>query len=69
MAITKLFDVGFTVVSFVSDMGPKNLSLYSKLQITPEKPYFEHSSNLGDKVYYFADVPAVYLLKLYETIS
>lgn len=62
MAITKLNYVGFTVVSYVSDMGPKNQGLHAQLQITPEKPYFEHPSNSEAKVYCFEDVP--HLLKL-----
>ncbi|CAI6359722.1 unnamed protein product [Macrosiphum euphorbiae] len=61
-AIKKLHDVGFLVVAFVSDMGPKNRGLHKKLDITPTKPYFENPSIPGEKVFCFADTP--HLLKL-----
>lgn len=50
-AIIKLFDVGFTVVAFVSDMGPKNRALYSKYNIIPEKPYFQHPNIPEGKIF------------------
>ncbi|CAI6358511.1 unnamed protein product [Macrosiphum euphorbiae] len=62
MSDKKLHDVGFLVVAFVSDMGPKNRGLHKKLDITPTKPYFENPSIPGEKVFCFADTP--HLLKL-----
>lgn len=61
-AIKKMYDAGFIVVAFVSDLGSKNRTLHKELQLTPSKPYFEHPNIDGGKIFAFADVP--HLLKL-----
>lgn len=61
--ISELFTTGLTVVAVVSDMGPGNMSLWSKLKIAYNKHvYFSHPSDSNLNIYVLADVP--HLIKL-----
>jgi len=57
--LEQLFECGFTVVATISDLGPKNKSLWNDLNIDSEKGkcYFMHPRNNLLRVYIFADVP------------
>ena len=42
--ITKLHDIGLTVILVVSDQGSNNQNLFQTiLKVTTEKPYFYHN--------------------------
>ena len=56
--LNNLHDIGLTVKGVISDQGSNFLQLSNTLGITPEKPYFVHSSR---KYYYLFDPP--HLLK------
>lgn len=57
MLIEKLYMVGYHVVGVVSYMKPRNYQLWTNLQVSPEKTWFEHPADSAKKVYVFADVP------------
>ncbi|XP_071574859.1 uncharacterized protein [Temnothorax nylanderi] len=62
--ISRLYNVGYTVVAMTCDMGPTNMALWLDLGIgiAPKKYYFQHPINENYKIYVFADMP--HLLKL-----
>lgn len=63
--ISELYDVGFTVVTFNTDMCSANTTIWKKWKVgcgDDEKTYFMHPRNKNLKVYVFADAP--HLLKL-----
>lgn len=51
-------EIGFIVHNLISDMGSNITSLAKRLNVTPEKSYFEVD---GRKIYYIFDPP--HLLK------
>lgn len=56
--ISKMTKIGFIVHNLISDMGSNFTSLAKRLNVTPEKSYFEVE---GRKIYYIFDPP--HLLK------
>lgn len=66
--IKSLYDIGYIVVSVVSDMGPDNINLWNQVGIgvnqkgTKIKSSIEHPSDPSLRIHFFADVP--HLLKL-----
>lgn len=59
--LERLQEVGFTVVSITCDMGAENRTLYTKLGVSKDKPWFLHPSTKS-KIFAFHDAP--HLLKL-----
>lgn len=59
--IKELHNVGFNVISIVSDMGSTNMRLWKSLNIYINNTSFEHPIQ-KNQIYVFADVP--HLLKL-----
>lgn len=59
--VTKLFNVGFTVVAIVSDCGGGNVGVWKEFGVNYELSWFK-SPITNQNVYFFADVP--HLLKL-----
>lgn len=62
--IEQLHNVGFNVISIISDMGSTNMRLWNSLNISVDNTIntsFEHPIS-KNQVYVFADVP--HLLKL-----
>ncbi len=57
-ALEKLHEIGLTVKVMTSDQGSNFISLLHQLEVTVDKPYFEHK---GRRIYCMADVP--HLLK------
>lgn len=58
--IIEQHNVGFNVISKVSDMGSTNMRLWNSLNISVDNTSFEHPIS-KNQVYVFADVP--HLLK------
>jgi len=59
--IEQLHNVGFNVISIISDIGSTNMRLWNSLNISVDNTSFEHPVT-KNQVYVFADVP--HLLKL-----
>lgn len=63
--ISKLYDVGYTVVALTTDLGPTNSAMHTQLNIRiaeNKSCCFAHPSDSNLKVFVFADPP--HLLKL-----
>lgn len=61
----KLYDIGFIVVSSVSDLGPSNQSFLGELGVyDTEQCSVPHPSNEELQIHFFADVP--HMLKLFR---
>jgi len=62
--ISRLYNIGYTVIGMTCDMGSTNMALWSELNIgiTPKNNYFQHPLNEKLKIFVFADMP--HLLKL-----
>lgn len=62
--ISKLHDTGYTVIAITSDMGSRNMKLWSELEIGmhPKKYYFQNPACNDLQIFVFADMP--HLLKL-----
>ena len=60
--ITKLNNIGYTVVACVSDMGGGNQGLWKEFGITIETPFIPHPQIADLNIYFYAVTP--HLLKL-----
>jgi len=62
--ISRLHDVGYTVVAITCDMSSTNMALWSELDIgiVPKKFYFQHPKDGNFKIFIFVNMP--HLLKL-----
>lgn len=60
--IAKLEEIGFKVLSIVSDLGGKNIRLWNQLNITPTKSSFFNPNDASRNIWVFADFP--HLIKL-----
>lgn len=60
--IMSLYEIGFTVVATVCDLGVGNQVLWKKMEVNNDKPYFTHPSDSTKTVFSFSDAP--HLVKL-----
>lgn len=60
--VSSLYNIGYSVVAVVSDLGPKNRCVWNELNVDHVNSCFSHPQEPEKKVWVFSDVPHLYKL-------